>query len=508
MAPLNRRNFLKASATTAAIAATAPFGAADTQSKAFQEYRQYDAIALANKVKRGEVSPSELLDLAISRCEAVNPTLNAVVLQHFDLARAAVKKGLPQGALKGVPFLLKDLGIAMDGTITTHGSRFFKDNRPSYDSTLVKRYKAAGLAIFGKTHSPEFGGTASSESALFGQTHNPWNLQHSAGGSSGGAAAAVAAGIVPAAHASDGGGSIRIPASACGLFGLKPSRGRVPLGPPDYEARNGCSTAHVISRSVRDSALLLDLTQGADLGDPYGQPRYPRPYLRELEHNPGQLRIALMTHSLLPLAVDPDCVAAAEQAAKLCESLGHRVEPASPKVDVQSLYTALGLSTDVYVADKVSAWEKRLQRAVNHDELERITWQNLQRGRAANALDYTAARRAMHQASAALAAFQQNYDLILSPTMAMVPPRLGVLSLQQDADAFMAEASRASAFTSLYNLTGQPAMSVPLYWTQSGLPVGVMFTGRFAEEDTLFRLAAQLEQVAPWFDRTAPEPIH
>jgi Asp-tRNA(Asn)/Glu-tRNA(Gln) amidotransferase A subunit family amidase len=286
-------------------------------------------------------------------------------------------QGLPDGPFTGVPWLLKDLGIAMKGTVTTNGSAFFKDAIQQHDSTLVARYRRAGLVIFGKTHSPEFGGTASSESALFGDTHNPWNLELSAGGSSGGSAAAVAAGIVPAAHASDGGGSIRIPASACGLFGLKPTRGRVPLGPDIYESRNGLSAQHVVSRSVRDSAALLDLSQGADIGDAYASPEMRRPYSEEIQQPAGKLRIALMTAPLLPLAVDPECVAAAQNAAKLCESLGHQVEEATPVIDAGSLYDALGVSSNLVVAKKVSRREQALGRKVREDELEPITWQGL-----------------------------------------------------------------------------------------------------------------------------------
>jgi Asp-tRNA(Asn)/Glu-tRNA(Gln) amidotransferase A subunit family amidase len=400
-----------------------------------------------------------------------------------------------------VPFLLKDLGISLKGTITTHGSRFFQDHVASLNSTLVERYRRAGLVIFGKTHSPEFGGSPSSESVLFGATRNPWNLERSAGGSSGGTAAAIAAGIVPAGHASDGGGSIRIPASCCGLFGMKPTRGRVPLGPPDFETRNGLAVAHAITRSVRDSAALLDISQGADFGDPVLAPRRVGPYSKEVGAPVGRLRIALMREPTIPFPVDPECLKAVDGAARLCESLGHAVEEAAPVFDLQELYMGFGVSTDVVTAMKVSAREKELGRSVEESELEPLTWQRLQRGRKATAVDHVRARKAFHLATRVMAEFQRRYDVVLSPTMATQPAKLGVLALTNDVEAFNREATGASAFTMLFNATGQPAMSVPLHWSTQDLPVGVMFAGRFGDEALLYRLAAQLEAKRPWKDR-------
>jgi Asp-tRNA(Asn)/Glu-tRNA(Gln) amidotransferase A subunit family amidase len=426
------------------------------------------------------------------------------VTKHYELARGFIEKGLPDGPFQGVPYLLKDLGIALDGTVTTQGSLFFRTAIYDYDSTLVRRYKNAGLVIFGKTHSPEFGGTPSSESRLFGATHNPWKLDLSAGGSSGGAAAAVAAGIVPAAHGSDGGGSIRIPASACGLFGLKPTRGRVPMGPKVYETRNGLSVMHAVSRSVRDSAALLDVSQGPAPGDAYSAPGAMRPYAEEVRRSPGKLRIALMTRPILQIPVAPECVEAAENAGRLCESLGHQVEVATPILDGRALYDALGISSNVVVAENVEAREAALGRSVAPGELESITWQAREAGRSASAVNYSRARTTLHRASRTLASFMQEYDAVLSPTMALVPPKLGVLSLSQDYEDFMLVAAAASAFTALYNMTGQPAMSVPLHQTDHGIPVGVMFAGRFGDEAALFRLAAQLERATPWFDRVPP----
>ncbi len=508
-----RRRFLEASAVAVAAAAV-PSAAARAKSAKpsdFDAYRRLDAVALARIVRRGEATPAELLELAIARAEAVDPQLTAIVVRHFELARAAAAASKrPSGPLAGVPFLLKDLGVAMAGTITTEGSRFFRDQQNDFDSTLVERFRAAGLVIFGKTHSPEFGGSPSSESALHGATHNPWDLSRSAGGSSGGAAAAVAAGIVPAAHATDGGGSIRIPASACGLFGLKPTRGRVPLGPRLYEGWGGMSAAHCVSRSVRDSAALLDAIQGPATGDAYAAPPRQRPYLEELGRSPGRLRIAWMRRPVLPAEVDPECDAAAEQAAASCASLGHEVEEAAPTIDIAAVYQGFSLLASAGTALKLAQREAALGRAARRDEIEAITWTTIETGRKASGVEYARAREAIHGASRVLGAFMERYDLILSPTMALVPAKLGTLSLSQATEAFTDPATRASGFTSLFNITGQPAMSVPLHWTApaegapAGLPVGVQFAARFGDEATLFRLASQLEGAQPWFDRLPP----
>lgn len=509
---LTRRRFLEASALAAAVAGV-PGLAAQAKAKApagFAEYRRHDATALAALVRRGDASPVELLELAIARAEAVDPRLTAIVVRHFELAREAAKRKLPDGPFTGVPYLLKDLAVTLAGTITTEGSRFFADAKHERDTTLVERYRAAGLVVFGKTHSPEFGGSPSSESALHGRTHNPWDPTRSAGGSSGGSAAAVAAGIVPAAHATDGGGSIRIPASACGLFGLKPSRGRVPLGPVIYEGWGGMSAAHCVSRSVRDSAALLDAVQGPATGDAYAAPPRERPFVEEVGRRPGHLRIAWMKRPAVPSAVDPACEAAVARAAALCASLGHVVEEAMPELDVEATYRGFGLLSSVGIASKVAAREKLLGRAARPEELEPITWTTVASGKTPSGIDYARARDAIHGASRALGRFMERFDVILSPTMARVPAKLGVLSLSQPVEAFTSAASAASCFTSLFNITGQPAMSVPLAWTEpdadapAGVPIGIQFAARFGDEATLFRLAGQLEEAAPWMERVAP----
>jgi len=505
-AKLTRREVIQGGA---ALVGAAAFGSILTQRAhaatraglPFDEYAKYDALGLADLVRRGEVSPEELLEAAIQRTEQVNPTINAVVLEHYEFAREAIRRGLPDGPFRGVPFLLKDLGVHLKGTITTNGSVFFKDDVATYTNTVVKRYQAAGLVIFGKTHSPEFGNTSSSETVLFGATHNPWNLARTAGGSSGGAAAAVAAGILPLANASDGGGSIRIPASCCGLFGMKPTRGRVPLGPPDAEIRNACAVIHCVSRSVRDSAALLDVTQGPDTGDPYYAPPVKGSYLAEVGAPVGKLRIALMRNPLFPFPVDPECTQAVEQAAGLCESLGHHVEEASPQIDVATFFGGFGVSTDIVVLMLVEAREKELGRPMREDEIEPLNRASLERARVASAASYARARQAFFRGGRAMAEFQKNYDVILSPTMARPPQKLGVLALTNTSESFVPAATATSAFTMVYNATGQPAMSVPLHWSADGLPIGVMFAGRFGDEATLYRLAAQLEQAQPWADR-------
>jgi Asp-tRNA(Asn)/Glu-tRNA(Gln) amidotransferase A subunit family amidase len=499
-----RREFLKAGGAFAAtLAAGGPAALARASSGlAFDEYVRMDAIALADLVAKGEISPDELLEAAIARCEQVNPRINAVVIEHFDLARKAARDGLPNGPLRGVPFLLKDLYMSLRGTVTSEGSIAFRDRVAAYDSTLVERYRAAGLNIFGKTASPEFGATATTESKLWGETRNPWNLAYSAGGSSGGSAAAIAAGILPAANASDGGGSIRIPAATCGLFGLKPTRARTPLGPNRWEGSNGLSSVHAITRSVRDSALLLDVTHGAAPYDPYAAPPVERPYMQELQRAPGKLRIGWLEQTITHTPVHPECERAAADAAKLCESLGHHVERTMLPIDPRSYYEAIGINSSVGFALAIRAREAELGRPILEDEVEPLNWVKLARADKLGALDLARARNTFHQVGQTVSEVMQRFDLLLSPTEAAPPPKLGVMSLSNpNEEAFTKAALDASIFTQVYNVSGQPAMSLPLHWTADGLPVGVMFAAAFGREDVLFRVAAQIEKAAPWFDK-------
>jgi amidase len=463
-------------------------------------FSEYDALGLADLISRGESTPVELLSWAIANVEAINPKLNCIAHTHYDEARAQIAAGVAPGAFHGVPFIIKDLGIELSRTVTSAGSLSFKDRRATADSELVARYKRAGLVIFAKSTSPEFGLAYTTESKAFGLTRNPWDLERSAGGSSGGAAAAVAGGIVPMAHASDGGGSIRVPASCNGLFGLKPSRGRMPFGPTATERWLGLATAHAVTRSVRDSAALLDATCGMELGSRYTAPAPSSgSYLQELNHPPGRLRIALMLASPTGTPVDTVCIAAARDAARLCESLGHHVEEAAPVLDTDALTSGFLAVIMTAVAQLLRDRGAERGLPVSAEEVETVTWIYAEQGRKATALMIADANSAFQAAAIAMAHFLTRFDLLLAPSLARPPAKLGVLGLSPvDLDVYGREVSSYSPFTSLANMTGQPSMSVPLFWTPERLPVGALFTGRYGEEATLLRLAAQLEKARPW----------
>ena len=492
----------------------------------FSSYDDYDALGLAELVQRREVSSSELLDACIERCERVNPRLNAVVTPLFDAARESARGDLPAGPFRGVPFLVKDLGPALAGARFTSGSRLCADHVADHDGELVRRYRQAGLVIAGKTNTPELGLVPVTEPKLFGPTENPWAIGRTAGGSSGGSAAAVAAGIVPAAHGNDGGGSIRIPAACCGLFGLKPTRARVPVGPDSSEAWYGFAIDHVVSRTVRDSAALLDASDGPELGAPYAAPAKERPFLEEVEREPGSLRIALCTDPLLPSRPDPVVVAAAEDAARLCESLGHRVEVARPPIDPTSFasdfLTAVSVATAVTI-DQLAAMVGRKPR---HDDLEATTWLTAMLGRTIDGVGLEHARQRLQMMARQVAIFFERYDVLLTPCLGSPPPphgALGATGIEGQLHGVIARLGITAAlrlpgmiertanqvydfipWTPLANVTGQPSMSVPLAWSQDRLPLGILFTGRFGDEATLFRLAGQLEQAQPWRDRRPP----
>ncbi len=507
-----RRDFLKSGATAGLAFALGVVGRTAHASAAalpLPEYERFDAVELASKIRDGQITASEALEAALARLQA-RSQINALAVPHFDRARETARKlsalgkseratMAEQAPLAGVPFGLKDLGVALKGTVTTQGSVFFKDAVADHDSTLVSRYQAAGLNIFAKLTSPEFGQTATTESRLFGRTRNPWDLTLSSGGSSGGSAAAVAAGVLPVAHASDGGGSIRIPASFCGLFGLKPSRGLVPMGPKMLEGWLGLSAQHVVSRSVRDSALLLQLTQGPEPGSRTGP--VPGKLMDALARPPRALRIALMEQNPFGAPVHPDCLAAARSAARLCESLGHQVEVAAPQLDIGALFGSMGVVTATGVLHTVSAREKVLGRPVREDELEPLNWRSLQLARKHTADQTYTARTAFDQGARAVDLFLQTYDLILSPVTAGPAPLLGAMALDQPYEDFARVAMAASPFTAIFNMTGHPAMAVPLHWSEQGMPFGAQFAGRYGDEATLLALAAQLEQAAPWKDR-------
>jgi amidase len=470
-----------------------------------------DATALADLVRRKEVKPIELVDAAIERIERVNPQLNAVVTPMYDEARKTAAGAIPDGPFAGVPFLLKDLTAVYAGVRLTSGSRFLKGYVPDHDSEMVIRQKKAGLIILGKTNTPEFGLVPTTEPYLFGACRNPWNTQRSTGGSSGGSAAAVAAGIVPMAHANDGGGSIRIPASCCGLFGLKPTRARTPLGPDLGDVMNGLTIDHAVTRSVRDSAALLDATSGPDVGDPYPAPEPERPFVKEVGAPPGRLRIAFATKRLDGTDVHEDCVAAVKDAAKLCEDLGHDVTEASPGVPWPILVPAFTTMWAAGCAQGVDGMAFLTGRQPADDELEPLTRALAERGRKESASAYLMAVTMMQMISRQVSRFFLEYDIWLTPTLGEPPPPLGTFDVPDDPMKGFDRAAEFVPFTPVQNATGQPAMSVPLYWNEAGLPVGTHFVARYGDEATLFRLAAQLEEARPWADRRPPvsavEPV-
>jgi len=503
---LSRRDLLKGGLTASlgAVMNISSAARADTSgqfSGLAAEYSKYDGLGLAELIAKKKISALELLNSVHERVDAFNPKLNALCHLFFDRAEAQIKQGIGTGPFGGVPFVLKDLNQYLAGTITSAGSRIWKDSVADFDSTLVERYKQAGLVIFGKTNSPELGLTTTTESVLFGQTHNPWNLERTSGGSSGGAAAVVASRIVPMAHGSDGGGSIRIPASCCGAFGFKPTRARVPLGPNQFESWNGCTQHHALTISVRDSAALLDVSVGAELGSPYFSPPPVRPFLKEVSAEPGRLRIALVTATPGGTPLDPECKKAALNAAKLCKGLGHSIEETTIPIDFALARGAFFAILQVSLARVLDDAAAILGRPVSEQDVEPVTWATMQAGLKVTSVTYSRAIATLHQIGLAMAKFQRNYDVILSPTLAKPPVALGLLSLSQDLSAWSKEVMEFSPYTALYNVTGQPSMSVPLHWTPDGLPVGVMFSARFGEDGTLFRLAAQLEKAQPWDKR-------
>lgn len=461
-----------------------------------------DATALAELVRRGEVTPLELVDSAIERIERTNAQLNAVITPMYDIAREAARGELPDGPFKGVPFLLKDLQASYAGVRMTGGSRYLQNFVPDHDSELVARYKRAGLVILGKTNTPEFGILPTTEPQLHGPTRNPWDTTRTPGGSSGGSAAAVAAGMVPMAHANDGGGSIRIPASCCGLFGLKPTRARNPLGPDFGDVFSGLVAEHAVTRSVRDSAALLDATSGPQAGDPYWAPPPARPFLAEVGADPGRLRIGFTAKAPTGVQVDADCKSALADAAKLCAELGHQVEETELVVNGEMLSQAFLTIWAAGNAWLVESLSFAIGRKATPGDLEPLTQALLAVGERRTAAEYLIAVQIMQVFSRRIASLFEKYDVLITPTLGEAPPPLGTFDATAEDPMYgMKRAARFVPFTPIFNATGQPAMSVPLYWNASGLPIGTHFIGRFGDEATLFRLAAQLEEARPWANR-------
>ncbi|MBB1093515.1 amidase [Rhodopseudomonas palustris] len=470
---------------------------------AIKDYSEHDGVGLAELVRNKQVSARELLDESIARTDALDGKLNAVVVRHDDYARQQIDAGLPDGPFTGVPFLLKDLDL-LAGTKTTFGASVYKDFVAPHTGTLAQRFLAAGVTIYGKSASPEFGLMPTTESRLHGPTRNPWNLDHSSGGSSGGAAAAVAARILPVAHASDGGGSIRIPASACGVFGLKPTRARNPIGPDRGEGWGGFACGHVVSISVRDSAVMLDALHGPEPSSPYVAPPPERPFAQEVGRDPGKLRIAFTDVSTYGDAIDPEIAAAVRDTARLLEGLGHHVEQRAPKLPADPaavIATIVACNTGL----TVKLAEQALGRAITDRDFEVLTLASAANAGRSSDLDYCAAQLAAFQISRSLADFFATCDVFLSPTLCTLPLKIGELdTMARDLSGISPLLQRYIPGTSLFNMSGQPAMSVPLAWSGSGLPIGMMFAGRFGDEATLLRLASQLEQERPWKNRRPP----
>jgi amidase len=474
-----------------------------------------DATAMAELVSSGEASPLELVDAAIERVEAVNGEINAVIHPLYEQAREAAQGDVPDGPFKGVPFVLKDLGAAEAGQPLHMGMKVLKEAgfRAPVDTYLAERFRGAGLITIGKTNTPELGILPTTEPDAYGATKNPWDTTRTPGGSSGGSAAAVASGMIPMAHANDGGGSIRIPASNNGLVGLKPTRQRITEGPIIGDNLSGLTCELVVSRSVRDTARILESVHGGAPGDPYACPDPLRPYTDELSDESGGLRIGQMTAPAVESEVDPECVKAVEEAAKLLATLGHELTGESPVdvipspeqsgIDIQDSFLTRWAAGQASVVDQIGMIAGR---PLTADDVEPLTWALVEIGRDRDSGRYLR-DVALHQALSRMIAgwFEMGHDLLLTPTMAEVAPKLGSFddSGPDPMDAFH-RAFPSGAFTALFNVTGAPAISVPLHWTPEGVPVGVQLVAPFGREDLLIRVAAQLERAQPWADRRAP----
>ncbi len=466
-------------------------------------YADLDATDLVDLVARGELSALEVLEEAIERAERVNPRLNALVYPWYDHARERIRDGLPEGPLHGVPFLLKDLYQDYEGQKQSNGCRALAGTVAGQDGEMVARYKAAGLSIFGRTASPEFGLSTTTESALHGRTRNPWNPELTSGGSSGGASSMVAAGVLPIANASDGGGSIRVPASCTGLFGLKPTRGRNPMGPLVGEGWSGLATVHAISRSVRDSALLLDCTAGPDVGAPYWAAPPERPFIEEVGREVAGMKAAVVRQAWFGVETHPDCLEAVDAAAGLCRGLGLEVEEASLPIpralldaDMQIIYSN--------ARETVEMVGQIIGRPATDEDVEKNNLAMARRDRSTGT-DYVRALNGIHALGRLVGRFFLDFDLLITPTMPVPPMPLGLLSpSREDAEAQWRDVMRTIAFTSVFNASGNPAASVPLHWNRDGLPIGVQFVAPYGDEAALFRIASALEQAAPWARRRPP----
>lgn len=472
-------------------------------------YEAHDAVGLAELVAAGDVHPDELLDEALKRAEALNPHLNALTMLREDVARTMIRDGLPEGPLRGVPFLLKDLGAAAVDFPSNNGSALLLGTQHPMNSALYDRLAASGLVTFGRTTAPEGGMGPVTEARIYGgPTRNPWNLDHTSGGSSGGTGAAVASGIVPAAHGSDGGGSVRIPASSCGLFGFKATRARLPSGPYAGEGWAGMAMDGFLTRSVRDTAVLLDATAGADPGAPYWAPPMAGTYRDAMADTPRSLRIAVVPTTLGEAAIDPECRTAVENTAKLLEGLGHHVEEAGPAADIPGMTRAWIAITACGTALWVNRKLASLGRDLEPGDVEPIARGARAYAQSISGEDYLNAVEKIHGFGREMAAFFDNYDVLVTATLAEPPAKIGRFAhVSEDfVDYRMGENGvfAYSPFTGVFNASGQPAASLPLHWTGTGLPVGVHLASAFGADEMLMSLCAQIEQAQPWFDRRPP----
>jgi len=461
----------------------------------------FDALGIADLVRRKQVSANEALDWAMRSVEENDREVHSVWTVFEERARAAITSGLPEGPFTGVPFLLKDLGLRLAGTVTSSGSKFFANALSTTTSELVKRYERAGLVIFGKTSTSEFGLGPSADTDLFPVTNNPWDHERIPGGSSSGSAAAVAAGVLPLVHASDGGGSIRIPAACCGVFGMKPSRGRITYSPV-AESWSGMSTQHAVSATVRDNAALLDATHGGLSGDPYYCPPPSRSFLDASLIDPKPLRIGMHIRSIDGVKPEPEIASAIETYARKLEALGHHIELCEPDFNLSDVGALYGIITSATVTTMIEDRTKELGRPPQDDELLAVTRQVANNGINHRAVDLARAREAVFTAARKIAAFTERFDVVLCPTIAQLPPRHGVYDMRnENFQEYMATIFRFAPYTAPASLAGQPAMNVPCAMSESGLPIGAHFSAPFAREDVLYALAGQLERAYPWARR-------
>jgi amidase len=475
------------------------------------EYASYDALGLAELVRNKQVAAAELRDCAMEAIELLNPAINAIVATTPEEAANALARDAGDAPFAGVPFLIKDLGVAYAGVPSEGGCRLLKDMIAPHDSELATRHKRAGFVTIGRTNTPEIGNNASTEPLANGPTRNPWDVRRSAGGSSGGAAAAVAAGITPIAHASDGGGSIRVPASNCGVFGLKPTRGRNPSGPDLDELLFGLVNDHAVSRTVRDSAAMLDATAGREIGSRVFIPPPMGSFLAASKHDPRRLRIAFTVQPPRNGGrAHADCAAMIADVAALCHDLGHEVVEGAPDIDLSEVSHVFLVLAAVAVRQMVAAIRQFTGRQANHDSLEATTLKILEFGESCTAADLAGAFDVLHRICRSLGAFFTSCDVWLSPVLAIPPPALGYLNGDDASLSGMEWISKIMTvcpYTAMFNQSGQPAMSVPLHWNADGLPIGSQFAGHLGAEETLFSLAGQLERARPWAHRRPPVHI-